>query len=108
MDPNTVGTAAGAAAFVAGALQWARAQKAWPEWANALLVIVVAFAATVFTGVPIHPLSGFAATFGTILTASGAGGYLTSVLSHLPGASKVVPASNTKGTEVAPTNGGSK
>jgi hypothetical protein len=107
MDPNTVGAAAGAAAFVAGALQWARAHKGWPEWANALVVVTVAFAATVFSGVPVHPLSGFAATFGTILTASGAGGYLASALSHLPISSKVVPASNTKGA-VPATNGGSK
>lgn len=96
MDSPAVGIAASAAGFVTAALQWARANQAWPEWANALVVVIVAFAATVFSGTPLHPLALFAASFGTILTASGAGGYLASTASHLPLTKKIVPASNTK------------
>jgi len=95
MDTTAVGIASGAAGTVAFVLQWARAHQSWPEWANALVVLAVAVVATALS-TPLQPLHPFLAALGTVLAASGAGGYLASTASHLPLTSKVVPKSNTK------------
>lgn len=100
-----VGVAAGGAALVTAALQWARAQKAWPEWANALVVANAALLATVLAGVPVYPLSGFTGAFTGVLITSGAAGYLASTVSHL--APHIVPETNSRGA-AAPVDGGSK
>jgi hypothetical protein len=96
---------ASAAAFAAFALQWARANQKWPEWANVAVIVGVSTLAVVFAGVPFTPLPGFVAQVGKVLAVSGCAAWIASAASHvIPaiGGVKVVPESKFT------NNGGSK
>lgn len=85
---------ASAAAVAAFALQWARANAKWPEWANAAVIMAVSLGAVIVGGVPFNPLHEFIEAVGKVLTLSGAAAWLASVASH------AIPAIN--GVKVVP------